>query len=153
MSVYWVGPCKAPEKTKHTCTSKMGILWYPQLQRSKLNREYSLDGVETLSWGHRRRYFKNQAYYCSPSSAFPSCSWRRDDHIPIRDQKEQQVALHFVLSPLRRCFTPPSIPSPIQRGWPKQSSVSVTGQTRSSWAVLPACLFPGSWLWGGQQAG
>lgn len=44
-----MGPRKAPEKTKNMCTSKMGILWYPQLQTPKLNSGYSLDGGETLS--------------------------------------------------------------------------------------------------------
>lgn len=141
MSIYCAWTCKAPEKTEHLCTSKIGILWYPQLQRSKLSRGYSLDGVETLSWRHKRSHLKNQ---CPHSYVLPSCSWRYD-HTPIWDQKEQQVALH----PIRWCFTPLSIPSPIQRGWPKHSSISVT----FSRAVLLACLFPGSWLWGGQQAG
>lgn len=43
---------------KHACTSKTGILWCSPLQKSKLNRRYSLNGTETLLQRHRRRTSK-----------------------------------------------------------------------------------------------
>lgn len=113
-----------------------------QSTRAHLNQHFcSTHSYKDVSWTGdtqwlETKYYRetqkvvlyNQDHQCPPS-AFSTCSWRRDEHIPIH--KELFYALFFF--PIW-CFSPPSTASPTQGEWPKQSSISVRGPP-----APPAC--------------
>lgn len=127
------------ETHKHNCTSKMGILWCSQLQKSKLNRGYSLDGAETLPRRHRRRTLKIKPISAHLPLLSLLASGGKMTTNQFRTRRHKKLFYTSLCYPQGYISLP--LASPLQfregdRG--AAASPQQGGQIPSSWAVLLA---------------